>query len=174
MENLDYCTNSIPNEDRGWDGVPESEVADQYTLFGDASTYSDNCFVDTPIPGGAWNYCWSNHNNYTYASSGVIYAESNVTNDIFDSSNVALGVQFYHPDESFSVLNGCPINGDWTIEIIAGTSDGSSGFLHDWEIVFSEPHTGDNGGVEEMAVLFTPGGATPRGPRSGLAFSLSR
>lgn len=159
VENLDYCTNSIPNEDRGWDGVPESEVADQYTLFGDASTYSDNCFVDTPIPGGAWNYCWSNHNNYTYASSGVIYAESNVTNDIFDSSNVALGVQFYHPDEPFSVLNGCPINGDWTIEIIAGTSDGSSGFLHDWEIVFSEPHTGDNGGVEEMAVLFTPGGA---------------
>ena len=53
-----------------------------------------------------------------------------------DSSNVAAGTQFYHPDDSFSNLIGCPLNGDWYIEVQDGWNI-DNGYIFGWELALS-------------------------------------
>ena len=43
----------------------------------------------------------------------------------------------YKPDNNFSVLNGCPMNGDWEIRI-SNNVEGKSGFISSWSLSFSE------------------------------------
>jgi len=118
-----------------------------------------NCDESWPAFGEAinnlgWNYCWSDNNssNYTYAfGDGIIYREENGQNNVvasnavcgdgsFDSTHISSNEQFYHPDEPFSNLIGCHINGTWTIEIIDFSSNDNeySANLFDWEIKFAD------------------------------------
>ena len=141
------CTSTIPSGSYGWQGGGSN--ASSSTDLGQANTdyigTVTNSYKCDPsyfmnAPGTGWNYCWSNNSTagYSYAagSGSLIYRSAHVHNSIFDSSNVAAGTQFYHPDESFSSLIGCPLNGDWYIEVVDGWS-GDNGYLFEWELALS-------------------------------------
>lgn len=104
--------------------------------------------------GEAWNYVWSNNTTlgYQYASGtyGYCYEPSNIHyiynpmwddgnySYVIDSSDVANMTQIYHPNQSFAGMVGCPLNGNWYIEIQdLWTND--NGYLHEWEIAL-DPH----------------------------------
>ena len=156
------CNSSIPQSSRHWTGPNYLNAYDD-TYFGMAYDHSSsgnnacNPNTNNNAPGIGWNYCWSNNNNqgYTYApgQGSLVYRSVNVhthTNayytsfwsgedhyvDIFDSSNVAAGTQFYHPDQSFQSLVGCPLNGSWTIEVMDGWSQ-DNGYIFGWELALA-------------------------------------
>ena len=88
--------------------------------------------------GAPWNYCWSNNTTkgYQYANGqGYVYENANITNGRVDSTNTINMTQVYHPDQPFSQLIGCPINGIWSITIIDGWN-GDNGWLTEWELAF--------------------------------------
>lgn len=135
------CNSSILSSSRGWRG---SSLASSGTYFGNAYDYSDSyspCDSNalSNAPGIGWRYCWSNclDAGYQYAQGdGIIYRNWNVTGNSFDSSNVAQGTQFYHPDDSFDNLIGCPMNGTWYIEVIDGWS-ADNGYIFGWELALN-------------------------------------
>lgn len=43
----------------------------------------------------------------------------------------------YKPDESFTLLNGCSMNGEWVLEITDNTEE-NTGFISSWELSFSK------------------------------------
>lgn len=145
------CTNSIPSEHRGWSSGSNLSGS---TFFGQAydHTASNKCDSTAPLnaPGIGWNYCWSDNtiNGYSYAHTsnnddGIIYRSGhshylpNSYEKAVDSSNVHAGTNFYHPNQSFSNLIGCPLNGDWYIEVIDGYSQ-DNGYIFEWELSLSE------------------------------------
>jgi gliding motility-associated-like protein len=141
--------------------------ANTYTYFGLANRKKDYDFPcdstkDDNKSGVGWNYCWSNSDEFSYApgTGSLIYREENAHTHpehpeldylaynwlignymkhppVFDSSDVNGGNQFYHPDESFESLIGCPLNGDWHIEVIDGLT-GDNGYIFEWELAFAE------------------------------------
>ncbi len=134
------CSSLIPLSARGWQNGDNYS----YAHFGQAYDYgaNDKCDMTDPqnAPGIGWNYCWSNNvtQGYSYASDGaLVYRSSNVHGGIVDSSNVAQGSQFYHPDQSFSSLIGCPLNGSWYIEVMDGFSI-DNGYVFGWELALTE------------------------------------
>lgn len=148
------CSSSIPSNSRSWQS---GSNASNWTYFGIAYDHSDNshpCDASTPnnAPGTGWNYCWSNNSThgYTYApgAGSLIYRSVNAhsqnvgnsTNPVFDSSNVAAGTKFYHPDQSFQSLVGCPLNGSWYIEVMDGYSI-DNGYIFGWELALSSDYT---------------------------------
>ncbi|MBR1550002.1 MAG: gliding motility-associated C-terminal domain-containing protein [Bacteroidales bacterium] len=149
---LSDCLTGLPASSRGWNTPTYSNT--DHTTFGIAN--SDDYSIDPcehsgylNAPGYGWNYCWSNNTNsgYTYASDGgyiyrtanQIYAPgaSTYCNYRVDSSNVAAGTNFYHPDQSFSSLVGCPLNGEWYIEVIDGVRQ-DNGYIFNWELVLND------------------------------------
>lgn len=139
------CNSTILASSRGWQG---SNLASSGTYFGDAYDNSDGLSpcdsnAQSNAPGTGWRYCWSNCQDagYQYApGDGIIYRSWNVSGGglfgSFDSSNVALGTQFYHPDDSFDALIGCPMNGTWYIEVIDGWS-ADNGYIFGWELALN-------------------------------------
>ena len=143
---LSNCTSQIPNSSRGWasgSNMPE------YTYLGVAYDYDVASCDATAFgnePGVGWNYCWSNNTTqgygYAQGNDGLIYRYGNSHNGIVDSSNVAAGTQFYHPDDSFSNLIGCPLNGDWFIEVQDGWSQ-DNGYIFGWELALNSEALSD-------------------------------
>ncbi|MBO4489056.1 MAG: gliding motility-associated C-terminal domain-containing protein [Bacteroidales bacterium] len=133
------CNNSIPAQGVGWQGGGNNMSG--WTYLGQAFDYEgwNDCNPNDPLnaPGIGWNYCWSNNTTqgYTYApgAGSLIYRAVNEHNDIVDSSHVAAGTHFYHPDQSFANLVGCPLNGSWFIEVVDGWS-GDNGYVFGWEL----------------------------------------
>jgi PKD repeat protein len=99
--------------------------------------------------GIAWNYVWSNNttlgyqyantpNSYCYEPGNVHssynpYWDDGSTSYKIDSTDVANMTQVYHPLQNFSGMVGCPLNGNWFIEIEdVWTND--NGYLHEWEM----------------------------------------
>ena len=137
------CTNDIPTSSRGWN---TSSATSSSMDFGVPYAQGDYLFKCDPTrpsnrPGTGWNYCWSNNSNqgYTYASvaGSYVYRPGSASHgSSIDSSNVANGTQFYHPDQSFASLIGCPMNGSWYIEVIDGYSS-DNGYIFGWELSLS-------------------------------------
>ena len=149
------CSNDIPSSSIGWQAGSNAMGS---TFFGQAYDYYSvsypcNQSLSLNGPGYGWNYCWSDNTTagFTYApgAGSLIYRSVNANGypaafpttyggnvTIFDSSNVTAGTQFYHPDQSFSSLIGCPLNGDWYIEVMDGYSV-DNGYLFEWELAFS-------------------------------------
>lgn len=109
--------------------------------------------------GDPWNYVWSNNNSlgYVYASAnGSCYSTSNFhshynphwdnsnynafgdTQHSFsvDSTNVAAMTQVYHPYQSFNSLVGCPLNGNWYIQVQDMYME-DNGYLVEWELALN-------------------------------------
>ncbi len=131
------CDDEVPEGHRLWNGG--SNVAGG-TFLGDAYDVNGYPACDSTVssnaPGIGWNYCWSNNTNsgYQYApGDGIIYRSTNEHNGKIDSSNVAAGTNFYHPNQNFNSLVGCPLNGEWYIEVIDAYS-GDNGWIFDWEL----------------------------------------
>ena len=132
------CDWTIPAASRGWS--PGTNVSED-TYFGaarDQENTNDPCNPNAPgnQPGVGWNYCWSNNttSGYSYASGdGVIYRSGHAHQGRLDSSNVAAMTNFYRPDQNFTSLVGCPLNGTWYIEVVDGYSV-DNGYIFEWEL----------------------------------------
>ena len=123
-----------------------------FARFGSGINDPDPCDPTNPQQSaqGGWNYYWSNNSNFNYPFSqpdSLIYHTPSFPVP-WDTS------LFYHPDDNFHNLTGCPINGPWTIEITDGIgTGGSNGYLFDWEIVFDPTLAGPSDPVDSAAVL---------------------
>ena len=132
------CDGVIPQSSRQW--LSGNNIGEE-NFFGqayDRENSSQPCDENAAgnQPGIGWNYCWSNNttSDYQYASGdGVIYRSGHAHNGKVDSSNVAARSNFYHPDESFAGLVGCPLNGTWYIEVVDGFSV-DNGYIFEWEL----------------------------------------
>ena len=134
------CNSQIVSSSRGWAAGSNCSVGN---YFGEAYDYDVSSCDATAFgnePGVGWNYCWSNNTTqgYVYApgEGSLIYRFVNAHDGSVDSSNVAAGTQFYHPDDSFSNLIGCPLNGSWYIEVQDGWSS-DNGYIFGWELSLS-------------------------------------
>jgi len=75
---------------------------------------SNKCDPVTNPPGTGWTYCWSQQASYTY--HGTLDALSDGASPI-DSTNRVNHSNYIVPDQSFSNLIGCPLNGTWNIKV---------------------------------------------------------
>lgn len=161
---MSACNSTIDASHRGWSSglYGNAPFSTYFGVANDDQTAGGDSICDSTAvlnaPGVGWNYCWSNNtmNGYTYGSDdGVIYRAVNIlylsaTEKTIDSSNVAAGTHFYHPEESFDSLIGCPLNGDWYIEVMDGWSI-DNGYIFDWEMSLNEnmvPEGGTMTGVD--------------------------
>lgn len=137
-KNTSSCSEAIPQNAEGWlDGNNLSGHQSFGIAYDDENT-DDHCNPNAQgnAPGTGWNYCWSRNTTegYTYASGdGIIYRDGHATAGRIDSSNVAAGTNFYHPDGSMTNLVGCPLNGNWYIEVVDGYRQ-DNGYIFDWEL----------------------------------------
>ena len=138
------CNSSIASTSRGWQGGGSNISSSTY--LGVPYDYEEGSAVcDSTAtlnqPGTGWRYCWSNCTDagFTYAAGdGLIYRSSNYNYSYYsvDSSDVAAGTHFYHPDNSFASLVGCPMNGTWYIEVIDGWNI-DNGYIFGWELALN-------------------------------------
>ena len=154
------CNSTIPSNFRDWDesGVnvgTSTFLGDAYDEYPASSNKCDSTILSNQ-PGTGWNYCWSSSTEYSYgAGDGRIYRQGNRVSlgggdYAVDSSNVAAGTHFYHPEQSFLTLAGCPMNGTWYIEVIDGWS-GDNGYIFEWDLSLNPrllPHTCEVTGYE--------------------------
>ncbi|MBK7873319.1 MAG: proprotein convertase P-domain-containing protein [Saprospiraceae bacterium] len=77
-----------------------------------------------PTPGRGYDYCWTND----AANTWLEYANANSPR-ILPSGD-------YSPYESFQNLIGCPLNGEWTIEVLDSWAI-DNGFIFSWGINFN-------------------------------------
>ncbi|MBQ2511647.1 MAG: gliding motility-associated C-terminal domain-containing protein [Bacteroidales bacterium] len=130
------CTQSIPAQMKGWSGTSHVPTSTHLGGAYDYEAYSEYCDPNASgnEPGTGWNYCWSENTTSGYTYRGYIYASGNNSyGNTIDSSNVAQGRKFYRPDGGFEALVGCPVNGDWYIEVMDGWSV-DNGYAFDWEL----------------------------------------
>lgn len=134
-----FCTDSVPVANSLWQGdYPNVYVGTHFgeTIRKDGTPTCDSTVYDNrPFVG--WNYCWSNSTTagITYAPGpgALIYRAEHGHDGAVDSSDVASRSNFYHPEEHFSSLIGCPLNGVWSIEVIdAWRVD--NGYIFGWDL----------------------------------------
>jgi gliding motility-associated-like protein len=77
-----------------------------------------------PNPGSGYEYCWTNEGNQTWLE----YANANTPS--------TLPAGDYRPYDDFSNLIGCPLNGEWTIEV-EDLWRIDNGFIFSWGISFN-------------------------------------
>ena len=150
------CDDAVPTNYRSWSSG--SNVGSG-TFLGNAYDYTGSPKCDSTAsgnePGVGWNYCWSNNtvNGYSYASGdGIIYRSGHQHNGRIDSSNVAAHTNFYKPNQNFNALVGCPVNGNWTIEVVDAYS-GDNGYIFDWEISLNNEILPAGGVVTQRTII---------------------
>ncbi len=164
------CANSVPQSDRGWQVSGGS--SDYFGLANDNNdNISNKCDPNTNPMGTCWNYCWSNNvtEGYQYAcGNGWVYEtcshhytnNPNGTSKSADSTNVAAMTNVYHPDDNFfTKLQNCPLNGDWSIQVIDAFSY-DNGWLCGWEMALNPTLLPTNWGFDltvDTAYLIGPG-----------------
>ncbi len=107
--------------------------------FGGGSTYLGHPLDDASGPPGMGEeYCWSS-TLATYGDFPTEFAANNfvaLTNPPSPSAGNSMNWNgIYLPEQSFTGLNGCPLNGDWSITVRdnLGTDDG---YIFEWSILF--------------------------------------
>lgn len=167
------CLSAIGASHRGWDGTQSNVQTGSY--FGiPVDEGSSNKCDSTEYgnrPGTGWNYCWSDNSTsgYTYgAGDGRIYRAGNYSGGHIDSSHVSSGTNFYHPDDSFTNLVGCPLNGEWYIEIYDGWGD-DNGYVFGWALAL-DPELLPRTDTCEMNGYYVDGAFTNR--RDSITFLL--
>lgn len=143
------CAASIP-QPWGWQQTSGVSHSAHLGIVGDVNNSAEKCDpLYNPI-GQPWNYCWSENTDpaygYSYARGNRhVYENVNIHGNVIDSTNVENMTQVYRPDESFSQLIGCSLNGIWTITVIDGWS-GDNGYIAEWELALDSmllPETWD-------------------------------
>ncbi len=138
----------------GWGTVPHNYFR---VNLGLANRQTDQLSCDStfnPI-GVPWNYIWSSNTTqgYQYAGGtyGYVFEPANIHlrhnpywdnsnglgaySYVIDSSNVSNMTQIYHPQQNFSSLVGCPLNGNWYIQV-QDLQEQDNGYLVEWELAF--------------------------------------
>ena len=125
-----------------------------YISFGtpnitDGTTSSTYCTeADNPAGTGA-DYVWSNYDGYSYAAgNGYVYEIGNISTDgtitgrpryvtptVMGSTDPTS--QVYHPFQGFETLIGCPLNGEWTVQVCDSWKK-DNGWIFNWELKLSE------------------------------------
>lgn len=155
------CTGAISSDCIGWQN---GNNAPEYSYFGQAYDTENSSYPCNPDaygnqPGTGWNYCWSNNTTqgYSYSSGAgsLVYRSSNTNGYSLDSSNLAAGTNFFHPDQSFSSLIGCPLNGSWYIEVIDGWNI-DNGYIFGWELALRAETVSDEDAVFTHATAEGP------------------
>lgn len=104
-------------------------------------------YMDT-IPGDCWTYCWTPVAEWgTFVDHAANGPEPNVMTGGIPPQD-ALIPGNYSPNESFSGLAGCPLNGAWVLSIEDLWSI-DNGFICDWWIDFVP-------GLSDEVVQFSP------------------
>jgi gliding motility-associated-like protein len=80
--------------------------------------------------GVGWNYCWSQ----SYPSIGTMNSHSSQSQ--LDSTNTVNNTGYYMPDQQFSNLIGCPLNGTWSIRICDYWGI-DNGYIFSWDLNLS-------------------------------------
>lgn len=131
------CASTIP-QPWGWTQTGGVSHKAHFGVVGDANSSAEKCDPAFNPIGQPWNYCWSENTNpvygYQYARGNRhVYENQNIHSNIIDSTNMAAMTQVYRPDQSFSSLVGCSLNGTWTLTVIDGWS-GDNGYIAEWEL----------------------------------------
>lgn len=134
------------------------------TCLGLANRLTDSVTCDSaqnPI-GEPWNYIWSNNTNHNYQyaagtygycyesvnlqsyanpywdfnSYWQMYYDSHTTHMSVKPSNPVNMTQIYRPYQSFANLIGCPLNGQWYIEV-QDLLEEDNGYLTEWELALA-------------------------------------
>lgn len=144
-----------------WDNIPNNYFR---TCLGLANRLTDVVSCDSSLNpiGEPWNYIWSNNTNHNYQyaagtygycyesvnlqsyvnpywdfnSSYQPYYDSYTTHKSVKPSDPVSMTQIYHPYQSFSNLIGCPLNGQWYIEVQDMLSE-DNGYLTEWELAMA-------------------------------------
>lgn len=120
------CYSQIPQSAIGWNGTGTS-----YARFGVANTNDNSSNKCDPLinpPGTCWSYYWSNNPQYNYVNNQYVYTNA--------TGSVGVPSGFYHPDDNFNTLVGCPLNGSWSIQVMDGWSI-DNGWLCGWELALN-------------------------------------
>ena len=94
------------------------------------STYDSSPYPCDPAyntPGVGWNYCWSQ----IYPNIGTVNTHSSQMQ--LDSTNIGGNSGYYLPDQDFSQLIGCPLNGTWNIQICDNWAS-DNGYIFGWTL----------------------------------------
>ncbi len=109
--------------------------------------------------GEPWNYVWSNNITlgYQYADNVSCFNSSNFhshynphwddSNDSYfhdtqhsfsvDSSDVTNMTNIYQPHQNFNTLTGCPLNGNWYIQV-QDMREFDNGYIVEWELALAD------------------------------------
>ena len=98
--------------------------------LGIRGTPDSGCDPKNNPQGTPWNYCWSE----IYPNIGTINANAGVAR--LDSTNRTDTNTYYLPDQPFTNLVGCPLNGIWTIEICDKWA-ADNGYIFEWTLNLS-------------------------------------
>ncbi len=89
--------------------------------------YDNGCNPTNNPPGTGWEYCWSQ----IYPNIGTINTHSSQYQ--LDSTNIGGNSGYYLPDQNFSQLIGCPLNGTWDIQICDNWAI-DNGYIFSWDL----------------------------------------
>ena len=150
-----FTTNNEAEDDYVYAWPYPSDDGYYYISFGtpnitDGTTSSTYCNEASNPAGTGANYVWSNYSGYNYASGddGYVYERDNIGTDgeldgrpyyvipTAMSSGEPIS-QVYHPFQGFGGLIGCPLNGEWTVQVCDSWA-GDNGWIFEWELKLSE------------------------------------
>jgi len=132
-----------------WITCPNGQTALLFDGYGGVGQYPDgetgfgggNTFLGDPVDndgtpdaqGVGFDYCFSN----TVADLGTMADEQAANNTVPVTTGDAMVSGTYIPAESFDELQGCPVNGPWTLSF-ADNIGSDNGFIFGWGLEFSD------------------------------------
>lgn len=144
------CGSFLTAAEIGW--MTSSNISSGVQLGVNYDDLTSGCDTMTNPVGTCWNYCWSvdTVDGFQYANgSAYIYETCNhisalnpngLAHGKVDSSDVSNGINFYHPDDPFTSLIGCPMNGVWTVEVLDKWS-ADNGYIREAKLVLQVDST---------------------------------
>ncbi|MCH2216416.1 MAG: gliding motility-associated C-terminal domain-containing protein, partial [Flavobacteriales bacterium] len=102
-------------------------------FLGDAND-EPNPSDGSPLPIGiGFEYCFSD-DPVLGTMEDEILAENTIDVNTFNPGEAMVEGIYAPPSSLFEALEGCPINGDWTLNVADNNGEFDDGFVFDWEI----------------------------------------
>lgn len=129
----------------------QTDTLKKYIHWGGADmgipgTPDSGCDPRNNPQGTPWNYCWSE----IYPNIGTINANAGQAR--LDSTDRTNQLKYYLPDNNFSHLIGCPLNGIWSIEICDYWAV-DNGYIFEWTLNLSPNRCRRPGDMLQISTL---------------------